>query len=176
MESLASAASSACSSANRQMFFGCQTRRNSSVAIIETTPAAMQEAGNGQALRHAKGANRYEDRGCGAGEGAKMRPHLQARQQTKQDNKRKRRYQCGKPPMTRRVINLCPSHRRTFMLRWLRYFLTASLSRNKSYCNARNLFTDVQGAVYDSRKVARRVLAARDNKPGRSAVRMFAVA
>jgi hypothetical protein len=40
-ESLASAAVTACSSAKRQIFVGCQNRRNISVATMETTPAAM---------------------------------------------------------------------------------------------------------------------------------------
>src|SRR5216683_2254278 len=40
-ESLASAAVTASSSAKRQIFLGCQKRRKSSVAIRETTPAAM---------------------------------------------------------------------------------------------------------------------------------------
>src|SRR2546425_7042478 len=68
-----------------------------------------------------------------------MRSDSQSRQKAEQDNDRQRCYECGEPPMTRRIIGLGPSHRKTFPLRSLRYFLAAFLSRNKSSCIAREL-------------------------------------
>jgi hypothetical protein len=46
-----------------------------------------------------------------------MGPHFQSRQKTEQDDDRQRRHECGEPPMTRRVIYLGPSQRKTFPLR-----------------------------------------------------------
>src|ERR1700675_3899949 len=105
-----------------------------------------------------------------------MGPHFQPRQKTEQDDDRQCRYECGKPPMTRRVINLGPSHGKTFRLRWLRYLLAAFLSRNKSCCKACQLFRDFHSEPYGQRKVVRQRPATQESKRGRSEVRRFAFA
>src|SRR6266481_5420599 len=114
----------------------------------KTECRAIKKTTQRQAGGHSEYENCTKYRGCCASDGAKMGLHFQSRQKTEQDDDRQRRYKCGEPPMTRRVINLGPSHRKTFPLQPLRYFLAAFLSRSKCCCKARQLFKDFQSEFY----------------------------
>src|SRR5713226_8562729 len=79
----------------------------------EAKSRAVEKATNSEARGHSENDDCANDGGCGAGDGAKMRPHSKSRQQAQQDDDWQRRDESGKPPMSQRIVNLSPSHSRT---------------------------------------------------------------
>ncbi len=74
---------------------------------------AIEEAGKGEAYRHAKDSD-GDDNGRGStGDGAPMRANFQAGKQAKEHDDGERGNKGGEPPVAERVIDLGPSHPRS---------------------------------------------------------------